>query len=107
MKRRSASEVVVSRRSLLVHGASSVALFGAAACGKGPSFCNDVSSLSADQQSARQSLGYEDATPQPGRTCVKCSQYVPAEKVSDCGHCKLLPGTVHPNGYCRAYTPKS
>jgi len=84
-----------------------VALLGTAACGKGPSFCNDVSALSAEQQTSRTGLGYEDTTSQPGKTCVKCSQYVAAEKVSDCGHCKVLPGPVHPNGYCRAYTAKS
>jgi hypothetical protein len=90
-----------------MHGASAVALLGAAACNKGPSFCNDVSSLNADQQSARTNLGYEDTTSQPGKTCAKCAQYVAPPKVSDCGHCKVLPGTVHPNGYCRAFTPKT
>lgn len=107
MKRTDASAALLSRRSLLVHGASTVALLGTAACAKGPSSCNDVSSLTAEQQAARTGLGYEDTTSQPGKTCVKCSQYVPAEKVSDCGHCKILPGTVHPNGYCRAFTPKA
>lgn len=107
MKRVPMLDAVVTRRSLLVHGASGMALLGAAACGKGPSFCNDVSSLSAEQRTARTALAYEDATPQPGKTCVKCGQYVPAEKVSDCGRCKVLPGPVHPNGYCLAYTAKS
>jgi hypothetical protein len=65
-----------------------------------------VSALSADQQTSRNTLGYEDKTSQPGKTCVKCSHYVPAEKVSDCGHCKVLPGSVHPNGYCRVFTAK-
>jgi hypothetical protein len=99
-------EILVSRRSLLAHGASTVALLGTAACSKGPASCNDVSALSADQQTSRSALGYEDKTSQPGKTCVKCAQYVPAEKVSDCGHCKVLPGAVHPNGYCRAFTAK-
>lgn len=107
MKRTDASDALLSRRSLLVQGASTVALFGTVACAKGPSFCNDVSSLDAEQQSARNGLGYEDTSSQPGKTCVKCSQYVPAEKVSECGHCKVLPGVVHPNGYCRAFTPKA
>jgi hypothetical protein len=106
VKRPSIPEIIVSRRSLLVHGASTL-LLGTAGCSKGPSSCNDVSTLNADQKTARDSLGYEDTTPQPGKTCVKCAQYVPAEKVSDCGHCKVLAGPVHPNGYCRAYTPKS
>jgi len=90
-----------------MHGVSAVALLGAAACDKGPSFCNDVSALNADQQAARTNLGYEDATTQAGKNCAKCAQYVPAAKVSDCGHCKVLPGAVHPNGYCRAFTAKT
>ena len=97
----------VSRRRLLVRGASLLGALGAAACSKGPSFCNDVSSLTADNQSTRNTLGYEDTSDQPGKSCVKCSQYVPPPKISDCGHCKVLPGTVHPNGYCRAFTPKA
>jgi hypothetical protein len=97
----------ISRRSLLVQGATLVGALGSAACDKGPSFCNDVSSLPADKQSTRTTLGYEDTSSQPGKNCAKCSQYLPPPKVSDCGQCKVLPGTVHPNGYCRAFTPKS
>ncbi|HEX5101118.1 MAG TPA: high-potential iron-sulfur protein [Polyangiaceae bacterium] len=103
----SPSNTTLSRRSLLVHGASAVVALGAAACNKGPSNCNDVSGLTPDQQAARSTLGYEDATTQPGKTCSKCAQYVPAPKVSDCGHCKVLAGTVHPNGYCKAFTAKT
>jgi hypothetical protein len=97
-----------TRRSLLLRGATGLALLGAAACDKGsPSFCNDVSKLTADQQGQRNALGYEDTTTQAGKTCAKCSQYVPPPKASECGGCKVLPGTVHPNGYCRAFTPKA
>ena len=98
--------VSISRRSLLQNAGTAVVLLGAAACDKAPSFCNDVTSLSGDQQGQRVALGYEDTTPQPGKNCAKCSQYVPPPKASDCGGCKILPGTVHPNGYCRAFTPK-
>jgi hypothetical protein len=90
-----------------MHGASAVALFGAAACDKGPSNCNDVSSLNADQQAARTTLGYQDASTEPGKNCAKCVQYVAPPKVSDCGHCKVLAGTVHPNGNCRAFAAKT
>lgn len=97
----------LSRRSLLLHGASLVGFFGANACQKGPSFCNDVSALGADQQNTRTTLGYEDASDQPGKSCAKCSQYLAPPKMDQCGTCKVLPGPVHPNGYCRAFTPKA
>ncbi len=97
----------LSRRSLLVEGASLVGFFGATACQKGPSFCNDVSALSPDQQNTRTTLGYEDASDQPGKNCAKCSQYLAPPKTDECGKCKVLPGSVHPNGYCRAFTPKA
>jgi hypothetical protein len=97
----------LSRRSLLVHGASLAGLLGATACSKGPASCNDVSSLSADQQNTRSTLGYLDTSDQPGKTCAKCAQYVAPPKADACGGCKVLPGTVHPNGYCRAFTAKT
>ena len=97
----------LSRRSLLVHGASLVGLLGATACKNGPSSCNDVSSLSADQQNTRSTLGYMDASDQPGKNCAKCAQFVAPPKADACGSCKVLPGTVHPNGYCRAFVAKT
>jgi hypothetical protein len=98
---------LVSRRSLLVQGASLVGLLGAAACSKGPGSCNDVSTLSSDQQNTRSTLGYSDTSPEPGKNCAKCQQYVAPPKADQCGTCKVLPGTVHPNGYCRAFVAKT
>ena len=100
-------EVRLSRRSLLVHGASLVGVLGATACKKGPSSCNDVSGLTPDQQNTRNTLGYIDTSDQPGKNCAKCAQFVAPPKEDACGGCKVLPGTVHPNGYCRAFTPKT
>lgn len=96
-----------SRRSLIVGAGSAAVLAGTAACDKAPASCNDVSGLSPEQQAGRNALGYEDATSQPGKTCGKCAQYVPAARVSECGKCKVLAGSVHPNGYCRAYVAKT
>ncbi len=97
----------LSRRSLLVRGASLVGILGVSACQKGPAFCNDTSGLSSDQQNTRATLGYEDSSDQPGKNCAKCSQYLAPPKMDQCGKCKVLPGAVHPNGYCRAFTPKA
>jgi hypothetical protein len=97
----------LSRRSLLVRGASLVGALGVSACRKAPSFCDDVSTLSPDQRNTRTTLGYEDSSDQPGKNCAKCSQYLEPPRMDQCGTCKVLPGSVHPNGYCRAFTPKA
>ena len=97
----------VSRRLLLLQGASLVGALGLVGCQKGPSSCNDVSKLTGDQQNTRTTLGYEDASHEPGKSCLKCSQYTEAPSADQCGGCKVLPGPVHPNGYCRAFTPKA
>jgi len=97
---------LVSRRSLLVQ-ASLVGALCAVGCAKGPSSCNDVTQLSSDQQNTRTTLGYEDASHEPGKSCAKCSQYQAPPKADQCGTCKVLPGPVHPAGGCRAFTPKA
>jgi hypothetical protein len=101
------SPATVSRRLLLLEGASLVGVLGLVGCDKGPSSCNDVSKLTSDQQNTRTTLGYEDASHEPGKSCLKCSQYTTPASADQCGGCKVLPGPVHPNGYCRAFTPKA
>jgi hypothetical protein len=91
----------LSRRLLLLHGASLLGVLGAAACKKGPQSCTDVSKLTST------TLGYEDFSREAGKTCVKCSQYTEPPAADQCGGCKVLPGPVHPNGYCRVFSPKT
>jgi hypothetical protein len=97
----------LSRRLVLLQGASLLGVLGAAACQKGPQSCTDVSKLTSDQKTTRTTLGYEDFSREAGKTCVKCSQYTEPPSADQCGGCKVLPGPVHPNGYCRVFTPKA
>jgi hypothetical protein len=107
MSKVSAPPRAVSRRLLLLEGASLLGVLGVVACQKGPQSCTDVSKLTEVQKSTRTSLGYEDISREPGKTCVKCSQYTEPPSADQCGGCKVLPGPVHPNGYCRVFTPKA
>jgi hypothetical protein len=107
MSNSSATPRSVSRRLLLLQGASLLGALGALGCQKGPQSCTDVSKLTEDQKKTRTTLAYEDFSREPGKTCVKCSQYTEPPSADQCGGCKVLPGPVHPNGYCRVFTPKA
>jgi hypothetical protein len=72
----------------------------ASACKKASFQCTDVTGLTPDEITARTTLQYGDAAPDPNRTCEKCQQFVPSE---GCGTCKLLKGPIHPRGTCKAF----
>ena len=101
------NEAQVSRRRLFVLGGSALALLGATGCSKGPSSCNDVSGLSADDAKVRTTLEYVDKSPQPDKTCEKCQQYNKPADSNACGTCKVLKGPVHPQGYCKVFVAKA
>ncbi len=107
MTKGSASPRPVSRRLLLLQGTSLLGVLGVVACQKGPQSCTDVSKLTEAEKSTRTTLGYEDFSREAGKTCMKCSQYTDPPAADQCGGCKVLPGPVHPNGYCRVFTPKA
>jgi hypothetical protein len=96
----------MTRRSLLTASAAALGLVGASGCKKvGPASCADVSSLTPEERQVRTTLGYVDRTPVPGKPCIKCVQYVPADSSDQCGGCKVMKGPVHPAGYCRVFAP--
>jgi hypothetical protein len=65
------------------------------------SACSDRESLNEEQKSVRASLKYVDSSPMTDRTCKNCKLYFAAESL--CGGCKIIPGQVHPEGYCIAW----
>lgn len=67
--------------------------------------CDDVSGLSADEQQQREALQYTDDSPKPDQHCDDCQFYV--DKGADqCGECTIMPGPVHPKGWCASYAPQ-
>jgi len=52
-------------------------------------------------------MGYVEPSTQGEKTCVLCTQFVPAAASGQCGTCKLLKGPVHPRGYCKAFAAKA
>jgi len=77
-----------SRRDMLRTGAMVVAGIAAAA-----------SARAQDEKIAQELVQYQDS-PKDGQQCNKCAQWVEPNA------CKIVAGTIHPNGYCVAYAPK-
>lgn len=51
----------------------------------------------------RESLAYVDSSPVSGRTCDNCKVYVNQINNESCGGCKVVPGPIHPKGWCKAW----
>jgi hypothetical protein len=95
----------ITRRHLLQVFAGSLA---AAACKrKLPDRCQVIADLPTDDAKLRSTLGYQEQTPFPDKTCETCTQYVQPSVKDGCGSCKLMKGSVHPLGYCKSFALKT
>ncbi len=47
--------------------------------------------------------------PNGGKQCSGCSLFIPAKKnpMKSAGSCKLVKGSIQPNGWCKFYSPKA
>ncbi len=77
-----------SRRDMLRTGAMIVAGVAAAS-----------SARAQDEKIAQELVQYQN-TPKDGQKCNMCAQWVEPNA------CKIVAGTINPNGYCVAYAPK-
>lgn len=59
--------------------------------------------LSGDDIAIRNGLNYVDDSPKPSQNCANCKLYTLPIDNQPCGGCKILPGPVHPKGYCTAW----
>ncbi|HEY6459111.1 MAG TPA: hypothetical protein VIY73_03140 [Polyangiaceae bacterium] len=100
----------VSRRLVLQQSAAfgALAIFGASACNKKAALsCTDTSTLSATDATVRTSLGYVDASVEPGKMCQVCQQFNPPPGPGVCGTCKVVKGPINPHGYCKSFVAKT
>lgn len=68
-----------------------------------PLSCEGSDQVSEDQKAIRVALRYADASPISTRTCDNCKLYTdPAPNVT-CGGCKVVPGPIHPKGWCSSW----
>jgi len=105
-------EDTLSRRELLQTSAavSALTLLGAAGCSKSAPaapVCTDTTGLAATDVAIRTSLSYADASPEPGKSCLSCQQFLPAAAAGTCGGCKVLKGPISPAGYCKSFVAKT
>ncbi len=99
----------IPRREALHHLAllslSAVVPAGLAACSR-KTTCTDVTGLSGDDVNQRNNIAaYVDLSPDPGKKCSLCVQFVPAAP-NACGGCKVVKGPIHPDGTCKLFVAK-
>lgn len=61
--------------------------------------CMHTDGLAPAQVTVRESLKYTDATDNPDQDCTNCAHWMPAENGA-CGGCRVVPGPIHPDGWC-------
>jgi hypothetical protein len=65
--------------------------------------CAVDTNLSAQDHARRNALKYVDKTPISTRTCDNCKLYTSPSPQSFCGGCKVVPGPIHPKGFCYSW----
>lgn len=100
------TNVLVSRRDALLGGVV-VGLVVVGCKERAAPTCTDTTGLSPDDLKPRETLAYQDRSPDPHKACDHCAQYVEASSASVCGGCKVLKGPVSPAGTCKVFAPKA
>lgn len=65
--------------------------------------CTDVSNLTEQQKQTRKALQYVDDSPHADKRCNNCELFAPPAEGQACGTCQVVPGPIHPQGYCTAW----
>lgn len=97
------------RRALtLLGGAGTVAFVSAVlpGCGEKALTCTDTTGLTPQQVAQRKGLQYVDKSTVADKNCTNCQFYQAASDPKSCGGCQIMPGVVHPDGYCSSWAEK-
>lgn len=62
--------------------------------------CTDTSGLTDAQIQQRENTNYVDDSPNPDQVCGNCQLFTQPEAGAQCGGCQVVPGPIHPQGYC-------
>lgn len=66
--------------------------------------CTDESGLTEQEKSVRAVQEYVDRTPRNDQDCANCGLYTEAP-AGQCGGCTVVPGPIHPDGWCKIWVP--
>ena len=55
---------------------------------------------------AKAAMQYQDS-PKGTASCSNCMQFIPGKSAKANGTCKVVDGSISPNGWCLAYSAKS
>ncbi len=58
---------------------------------------------SADASKSSQASMQYQPTPKDGKHCSQCNFFIPGSSATADGTCKIVDGTISPNGYCIAF----
>lgn len=94
------------REALIGFAAALIAPASLLACGKKALVCTDTAGLSADESTARTTLGYVDQSTDPAKPCSGCQLYKAAGE-GQCGGCGILKGPINPAGTCKSWVKKA
>ena len=59
----------------------------------------------AEAKSSKAQLKYQDH-PHGNQKCAGCKLFIPGKSAKAMGQCKVVAGSISPNGWCVAYTKK-
>ncbi len=65
-----------------------------------------TAAATADSSKASQDSMHYQTTPNGGKQCSGCQFFIPATDPKANGSCKVVDGSISPNGYCIAYSAK-
>lgn len=65
-----------------------------------------LSETATAEAKASQTAVHYQSTPKNGQKCSTCTQFVPGASASKNGTCKVVDGSISPNGWCIAYQAK-
>ena len=72
--------------------------------GGGDLNCMDAPDLTEAQKNTRKALKYADSSDKEGQLCDNCQYWEPAKNEGECGGCRVVPGPIHPKGWCSSWT---
>jgi hypothetical protein len=60
----------------------------------------------AEAKASKAQYKYQ-SVPHGSQKCSDCSLFIPGKSMSVNGECKLISGSISPNGWCTAFTAKA